>query len=54
MVENVHGGDREGGGFQMIVVDPTGLVDGSAVRTGHGWICLMAKRELWGDSQVCG
>lgn len=36
----------------MVVVDLTGLVDGLAVSTGHGWIGLMAKRELWDDSQV--
>lgn len=37
----------------MTVVDLMGLIGGWALRTEHGWICLMAKRELWDDSQVC-
>lgn len=36
----------------MVVVDLTGLVDGLAMRIGHGWIGLTAKREPWDDSQV--
>ena len=54
MGESALGGNREGGGFQMMVGDLVWLGDGLDEWTGHRWICLVAKRELWDDSQVHG